>query len=43
MNTSQVDLEANLAARIREACRSSGLSQRELATLIGVSPHTVWA
>ena len=43
MNTSQVDLEANLAARIREARRGAGLSQAALAALVGVSDSTVWS
>ena len=32
-----------IAARIREARRSVGLTQHELAALVGVSSHTVWS
>ena len=32
-----------VAAHIREARLGAGLTQRELAALVGVAPHTVWA
>ena len=38
----QGDLGSGVAVRIREARRSAGLTQRELAALVGVSAHTVW-
>ena len=31
-----------MGARIRRARRVEGLTQAELAALVGVSPHTVW-
>ena len=43
MNTSQIDPERGLGARIREARRGAGLSQRELAARAGVSRQTVWS
>jgi DNA-binding XRE family transcriptional regulator/DNA-binding MarR family transcriptional regulator len=43
MNTSQMNPEGGLAARIREARRGAGLNQRELAARVGVSRQTVWS
>ena len=40
--TGRTDPARGVGARIREARRSVGLKQRELAALIGVSPHAVW-
>ena len=42
MNTTQTDSRSSLAARIREARRSAGLTQGGLAVLVGVTRHTVW-
>ena len=42
MSTPQADPEDSVAARIREARRSAGLTQRELAALVGVASQTVW-
>ena len=36
------DRADGMGARIREALRVEGLTQAELAALVGVSPHTVW-
>ena len=43
MNTSQIDPQGGLAARIREARRGAGLSQAALAALVGVTRKTVWS
>ncbi len=40
--TRQDDTGGGIATRIREARRGVGLTQLELARLLGVSPHTVW-
>ena len=40
--TEQTAPGSGIAFRIREARRSAGLTQRELAALVGVSSHTVW-
>ncbi len=42
MKTMQIDPEGGIAARIREARRSAGLSQGALAALVGVNRKTVW-
>ncbi|MCY4615661.1 MAG: helix-turn-helix domain-containing protein [Chloroflexi bacterium] len=41
--TGQGDPASGIAARIREARRSVGLTQRELAALVCVASHTVWS
>ena len=41
MKTMQIDPAGGLAARIREARRSAGLTQGALAQLVGVTAHTV--
>ena len=41
MTTTQTDPRGGIAARIREARRGAGLTQRELAALVGVTPHSV--
>ena len=33
----------NIGARIREARMKAGLTQAEVAKLLGVSPHSVWS
>ena len=43
MTTSGGDPRSGLGESIREARRSVGLTQRQLAGLVGVSAHTVWA
>ena len=40
--TEQTAPGSGIAARIRDARCSAGLTQRELAALVGVSSHTVW-
>ena len=40
--TTQTDPGGDIAARVREARRGVGLTQLELARIVGVSPHTVW-
>ena len=42
MTTRRTDPGSGIAACIRKARRSVGLTQRELAALVGVSSHTVW-
>jgi len=41
--TGQAGPKGGIAARIRAARRSVGLTQRELAALVGVTAHTVWS
>ena len=43
MKTMQIDPEGGLAARIREARRGAGLTQRALAARLGVTRQTVWS
>ena len=43
MTSGHPDPVEGIAARIREARRSAGLTQRELAGLVGVASNTVWA
>ncbi|MCY3655635.1 MAG: helix-turn-helix transcriptional regulator [Chloroflexi bacterium] len=43
MTTSSPSPADSIAARIREARRAVGLTQRELAGLVGVASNTVWA
>ena len=43
MTSDSPDPADSLAARIREARRAAGLTQRELADLVGVASNTVWA
>ena len=41
--TGQADPASGIAARIRAARRGVGITQRELAALVGVSSNTVWS
>ncbi|MXY73159.1 MAG: helix-turn-helix domain-containing protein [Dehalococcoidia bacterium] len=43
MPRDRADRWKELGARIREARKGSGLTQRELGELVGVSSHAVWA
>lgn len=43
MTSTSPEAEDGIAARIREARRSVGLTQRALAGLVGVASNTVWA
>ncbi|MDE2934500.1 MAG: transcriptional regulator [Chloroflexota bacterium] len=42
MTSRQTDPGGGIASRIREARRDAGLTQEELAALVGVTAHTVW-
>ena len=42
MTSTSPDPADGIAARIREARRAVGLTQRELADLVGVASNTVW-
>ena len=43
MTSGHPDPVESIAAHIREARRSAGLTQRELASRVGVASNTVWA